>query len=351
MRTILFLLKTNRFSGAENVTIMIMKLLPKDQYRCFYASPDGEIRVYVEEAGLNFYAMKNGSFRAIKKAIRDIQPDIIHAVDYGMSSMAVWVSGHIPVIAHLHNNATWIQKWYSPKNLFFTLSLSHIKRVISVSGTIECEYCHDHLLRDKDKIIYNTVNIDDIREKALVTCDVANYDVIYLGRLSTPKRPLYFCRLIAKIKEQKEDLSACMIGDGELRKEVERQILDLGLGDCIKLYGFQDNPYKYMEKGRLLLMPSAYEGFGLAAVEGLSLGKPVLCSGVGGLKDIVNDGNGKICQSDDEYVREVVRLLSDDTYYNEKSQNALRDARRFGNQDKYIAAICRVYDICLGSRG
>lgn len=106
-----------------------------------------------------------------------------------------------------------------------------------------------------------------------------------------------------------------------------------------------------MKKGRLLLIPSAYEGFGLAAVEGLSLGKPVLCSGAGGLKDIVNDENGKICQSDDEYIQEIVHLLSDDAYYNKKSQNALRDSRRFDDQDKYIAAICRVYDICLEGRG
>lgn len=44
MRKVLFLLKTNKFSGAENVTIMIMRLLPKDQYNCVYASPDGEIK-------------------------------------------------------------------------------------------------------------------------------------------------------------------------------------------------------------------------------------------------------------------------------------------------------------------
>lgn len=351
MRKVLFLLKTNKFSGAENVTIMIMRLLPKDQYNCVYASPDGEIKKHVESVGLHFYAMKDSSFCAIKKAIHDIQPDIIHAVDYGMSSMAVWVSGNIPVIAHLHNNASWIQKWYNPKNLFFTLSLPHMRRVISVSGAIEQEYCHNHLFHDKNEIIYNAIDINNIRKKALATCDEADYDVIYLGRLSEPKRPLYFCQLIAKIKERKEDLSACMIGDGELRKDVERKILDLRLGDCIKLYGFRDNPYKYVKKGRLLLIPSAYEGFGLAAVEGLSLGKPVLCSGAGGLKDIVNDENGKICQSDDEYIQEIVHLLSDDAYYNKKSQNALRDSRRFDDQDKYIAAICRVYDICLEGRG
>lgn len=345
MKKILFLLKTNEFSGAENITLMIMRLLPKDQYDCVYASPDGEIRKHVEGAGLHFYAMKSSSFCEIKKTIRDIQPDIIHAVDYGMSSMAVWVSGNVPVIAHLHNNANWIQKWYSPKNLFFTLALPHIKQVISVSSAIESEYCHNYLLHNKNKVIYNTVDINDIRIKAKDPCDENHYDIAYLGRLSSAKRPLYFCRLIKKIYEKQKGLKVCMIGDGELRDNVKIQIFRLGLNNCIKLLGFQINPYKYLRGARILIVPSMYEGFGLAAVEGMSLGKPVLCSGVGGLKDIVDDKNGKICLMDTEYVQEALKLLNDKKYYDKKAKKALLDSERFGNQKQYIKKICQIYDL------
>ena len=55
-------------------------------------------------------------------------------------------------------------------------------------------------------------------------------------------------------------------------------------------------------------MPSLWEGFGLAAVEALTLGLPVVCSGAGGLCDIVNDSCGKICKTLDEYVSELVAM-------------------------------------------
>lgn len=341
------MLKTDRFSGAENVTLMIMRLLPKDKYDCIYASLDGEIRNHVEECGLKFYPMKDSSFGSIKRVVEDIRPTIIHATDYGMSSMSVWVAGSIPVVAHLHNNVPWLQKWYNPKNLFFSFALPRINQIISVSEAIQKEFCHGKMFSGKNTVIENIVDIEQVREKANEDVPMGEYDVIFLGRLTPQKKPLYFLNLIYKIKIQKPDLKVCMIGDGELREEVEQTICKLGLKGCIRLLGFQKNPYKYVKKGKVLLMPSAWEGFGLAAVESMALGKPVVCSGVGGLKAIVNDENGRICQTDEEYIQESIQLLADASYYAKKSKQAMISAVQFGNQDAYISKIMRVYDLCL----
>lgn len=346
MRTVMFLQKTNKYSGAENIVIMIMKLLPKEKYKVIYVSPEGEIKNFVERAGLKYYAMPNSSLKSIKKAIADIKPDIIHATDYGMSSTTVWATHNIPVVAHLHNNVPWLKKWYHPKNLFLTVSLPRITRVISVSDSIPQEYCHSDLLSSKNMVIQNVVNIMDIKEKAKEECEEGQFDIAFLGRQSPEKNPFYFCKLVKKINDVKP-VKVCMIGDGELFEQVETYIKELGLEHCIKLFGFQANPYKYVTKSRILLMPSVYEGFGLAAVESMALGKPVICSGVGGLKDIVNSRCGKICSSDDEYVEETLKLLSDRTYYETKSQNAIERAKVFGNEQKYISDIIHVYGLCM----
>ena len=60
----------------------------------------------------------------------------------------------------------------------------------------------------------------------------------------------------------------------------------------------QSNPYPYLNAGKVMVMPSAWEGFGLAAVEGMCLGKPVVCSGVGGLADIVDENLWSGLQND-----------------------------------------------------
>ena len=115
-----------------------------------------------------------------------------------------------------------------------------------------------------------------------------------------------------------------------------------GLEGNVTMYGFQKNPYPIIKKCKVLLMPSLWEGFGLAAVEALTLGLPVICSGAGGLSDIVNDSCGKICKTAEEYVAEVV-AMQDIDYYTKKSEQAKARARELDNYSAYKEQIREVY--------
>lgn len=88
-------------------------------------------------------------------------------------------------------------------------------------------------------------------------------------------------------------------------------------------------------------------GFGLAAVEGLLLGKPVLCSGAGGLKDIVDESCGAICTTEVEYAAAVDKILQPDVY-TVISQNAVERSRKFTDLVAYKNKIENVYDMALG---
>lgn len=173
------------------------------------------------------------------------------------------------------------------------------------------------------------------------------YEIAFLGRLTLQKKPLLFCEIINKYKEINQNVTAVMIGDGELRSEVEKYIEENNLDDNITLMGFQKNPYQFLKNTKLLLMPSEYEGFGLAAVESLSLGKPVVCSGAGGLKNVVTPECGLICSDINDYIGEIQKLLTSREYYDQKSKNAKIRASQFGNMEDYIQRIIDVYDKCL----
>lgn len=349
MRRIAFLQKTNKYSGAENVVITIMKLLPKDEYECVYVSPDGEIRSVVEEEKLQFYAIPNAGLKSIKLAMLEIKPDIIHATDYGMSSYVGILNMGVPVVSHLHNNVPWLQNPVYPKTLFFAFALPKIDQVISVSPSIEEEFIYRGLLKRKNHVIYNVVNLGRVKELSDKENPQGNvtYDIGYLGRLTPPKSPFLFCDIIKKYKEINEDVSAIMVGDGELRNEVEKYIEANGLTNNITMVGFQKNPYQFIKNARILLMPSEYEGFGLAAVECLSLGLPVVCSGVGGLKNIVTADCGAICNDVPSYVSEMQKLLTDSAYYEQKSISAEKRAQEFGDMKNYIDQITKIYDECV----
>lgn len=352
MRKIAFLQKTDKYSGAENVVITIMKLLPKEEYECVYVSPDGEIRDVVENENLEFWAMPNSSLTSVKKAIEQVKPDIIHATDYGMSSYAAILHMGIPVVSHLHNNVPWLKNPLYPKTLFYAMALPGISQVISVSPSIEDEFVYRRLLKNKNHIIYNVVDLERVKtlSNSLEYLKNEIFDIAFLGRLTPQKNPLLFCEVIKKYKEIDNEITAVMIGDGELRSEVEKYIEDNNLHENIKMMGFEKNPYQFVKSAKLLLMPSEYEGFGLAAVESLSLGKPVVCSGVGGLKEIVSPECGLICNDVTDYIGEIQRLLTDRKYYEKKSENARIRAEKFGNMRGYIQRIIKVYDACLEAK-
>ena len=347
MRKVVFLQKSNIYSGAENIVIKIMKLLSQKDYSCVYVSPDGEIREFVEEIGLTFYPIVDSSIVSVRKAICQIQPDIIHTTDYGMSTYASLLNLGIPIVAHLHNNAPWLKNPLYPKTILFAKALKNINQVISVSPSIEKEFVYRNLLKKKNHVIYNVVDIERVRKLATECKSNEKFDIAFLGRLTSPKNPLLFCKIVMKYKEINEHVKAVMIGEGELRNEVEQFINKNNLKDNILLMGFQKNPYKIINNSKILLMPSKYEGFGLVAVESLALGIPVVCSGVGGLKDIITEKCGAICSETFEYSKEIQKLLNDEQYYKKKSQNAKINAQRFGNLKLYIERILEVYDKCL----
>lgn len=343
---VLHLLKSDKFSGAENVVLTIMDSL-KD-IDMVYASMDGPIRQVVESRGFCFYPLEAPSVSAVKKAIDEIQPDVIHAHDFSMATIAAWGAGKIPVVAHLHNNPLWLRK-PSLQSIALALALSRIRYIISVSNAIEDEYIFRSLFAEKNIVISNVVDAENVINRSLELCDVRKTDLVFLGRLTAQKCPLLFCQIVNEIRKIVPGITARMIGDGELRTEVENYIENNCLSANIELVGFQSNPYPQLNAGGIMVMPSAWEGFGLAAVEGLCLGKPIVCSGVGGLADIIDDSCGAKCQSIDEYRNAILRLLQDERMYQNVSKGARMRSKEYTNVKCYAEKIRNVYVRALGS--
>lgn len=96
----------------------------------------------------------------------------------------------------------------------------------------------------------------------------------------------------------RQGISIAVVGKGDMFEWFENQVKTYHLQENIDLYGFLENPYPILNASKIMILPSKWEGYGLVAVEALSLGVPVVCSGAGGLKNIVNDRCGKICGFD-----------------------------------------------------
>jgi N-acetyl-alpha-D-glucosaminyl L-malate synthase BshA len=105
-----------------------------------------------------------------------------------------------------------------------------------------------------------------------------------------------------------------MIGDGPDRGALERRVAELGLGDAVTFVGEQLDLALWLSVADLFLLPSIKESFGMAALEAMSCGVPVVASHIGGLPEIIEDGvTGFLCPPDalDAMAARSVALLTD----------------------------------------
>ena len=344
MKTVLHVLSMNWFSGAENVAITLIRGFHERNlpYHFIYASPAGPIKETVEENGIEFRSIDSVSLIEIKRLINEVKPDIIHAHDRTASVVCAIASGGVPVISQLHNNSPWMKK-INAKTLLYGLSCIKYKKILGVSHSVFSEFIFNWFIRDKEIVVGNPVDTSRVRELAQKEDSEGKYDVCSLGRLTPPKNPLLFLDAMRLLCNRKRDLKIAMIGDGEMRKEVEQKIEQLHLSNNIFLLGFQKNPYPYLFKSRVLCITSKWEGFGLAAVEALALGKPVVSSNVGGLSDIITDNCGVFCKTEKEFSDAIYNLLDDDHCYQKMSEGALERASELDNMDLYVELIDSIY--------
>lgn len=337
---ILHVLYSNKYSGAENVACQIIEMFNNDNgVEMAYCSRDGQIRTVLQEKDIRFYPVKNLSKKELKKVISDFNPDIIHAHDFRASIACSKFAKKIAVISHLHNNSPWLKK-FGLKSIIYGWSCRKYEKILTVSNSVFDEFIFGKYFKSKLICIGNPINVEVIRKKADEFVYDKHYDICVCGRLTQQKNPFGTLKILSKLSV---DFSTVFIGDGELKEEVVDKIKELKLTDKVDLVGFQENPYPIMKNCKLLLMPSLWEGFGLVAVEALSLGLPVVCSNVGGLPTIVNDKCGKICNTENDYVNELNKLLSDKEYFKLKQIAANSRVASMSNCLKYKRGLEEIY--------
>lgn len=349
---ILHVLKSKIYSGAENVVCTIIKSAPAD-VESIYLTAAGTVEDKLKELGVKYEAVDKLTASAIRKAYKKYHPDLIHAHDFTASVLSSQLSKKVPVISHIHNNPLWIRR-VNLRTIVYEYCVKKFVRVLTVSSSVGDEFVFKKNLQQKIQIVGNPFDVNQVRERGLLSAEdrigvngTKDYssDLLFVGRLTAQKAPLDFIKIVSEVKKQNPNIKALMLGEGEMRPECERLIENLGLGDTLQMPGFCSNPYPYMNATGVLVMPSLWEGFGLVALEGMCFGKPILARRVGGLKDIVNDECGRVCESYEiqPLIDEAGRLLSDEKYYRKKSNAAYMRADEYSNRGAYVNQIYGMY--------
>jgi len=130
--------------------------------------------------------------------------------------------------------------------------------------------------------------IEDSREQK--TESKIHGDLITIGTLEKRKNQAFILKVLANAHSRGHRYRLTVIGDGPDRASLEQLAAELNLGSSITFLGFQANAVQYMPGHRIYVQASLMESFGITLIEALSHSLPILAPAVGGIPDILVDG-------------------------------------------------------------
>lgn len=165
------------------------------------------------------------------------------------------------------------------------LLYNRMDAIVAVSPGIYKELTQDFGLPDKKVItIENGCDISALKQQANEPWDLEDEElkgkrlIITAGRLSEQKGQWHLIRAFSELCKKSADVVLLILGVGSLDGYL-RQVADrFGIQDKVILKGFVQNPYKYIAKADVFIMPSLFEGYPNAMAEAICLGVPCIAS-------------------------------------------------------------------------
>lgn len=146
-------------------------------------------------------------------------------------------------------------------------------------------YGHKVCKTERFKVMKNAIDTDTfafsqtIRNEMRCRLGIDQKTVIgHIGRFLPQKNHKFLVRVFAEIHEKNADTVLLLVGDGELRLEIERQVQKAGLANSVIFSGVQSNTSDYYQAMDAFVLPSVFEGLGIVAVEAQSSGLPCVIS-------------------------------------------------------------------------
>ena len=340
-KRVLHVLASDRYSGAENVACTIISNL-SDEYEMAYCSPDGPIRDILKERDISYYGLKKLNFKELKNVVFNYNPDIIHAHDFRASVIASRFGNSKMVISHIHKNDPKMKR-ISVWSLIYRYTVSKYEKIIWVSKEALQDSYFYSIMKEKSIVLKNVIDERYIKEKSGEYKLNKKYDLVFVGRLIGVKNPKRALRIILQIKEQREDVSLALIGDGYQNKMIHDLVTEYGLEKNVEMFGFKKNPYPIISNSKIMLITSRNEGLPMVILEAFCLGKPVISTKINGFERVIhNDENGYISDDNEKLVNKIIEYL-DNKRYEMLSKKTGKIFSENNNIKEYIRILSEVY--------
>lgn len=312
----------SKYMGHEFETMLVGgEHEPGEDSSGFIAENLGLKPVYIEEMRRDLGIVNDfKAYRKLRKLIREYKPDIVHTHASKAGALGRLAASHekVPVIVHTFHGHVF-HSYFSPFKTKIFLAIerflaSKSNRLIAISKLQQSELVHEFKVADEKKFVTISLGFDLSRfyqkrdEKRKVfrnTYGLKDDEValVIVGRLAPVKNHFLFLDILSEIlKNTSQKVKAFIVGDGEMRSEIENYAKDKKIQFVDKSNVHENASLIFtswitevdevLAGCDLVFLTSHNEGTPVSLIEAQAASKPVISTKVGGIADIVAPGAG-----------------------------------------------------------
>ena len=348
--------------GQNQVLLTVNGLREIGQRAALVAHPDGELRRRARE-GLELIPIAprtevdlTAAWR-LGRVVRKLGPDVVHAHDphgIAMAALALSFAGGAPapvlvasrrVDFHLKGNS--LSRWKYRQVDCFIAASEAIRQMLVADGIPPSRTVTVHEGIDVEHVeAVERVNVHEtfwLPHHAPIVGNVA--------ALVPHKGQRYLVDAAHLVVQEVPDARFVILGEGELRDHLERQVREYHLEKHVLLPGFRTDVLGCIKGFDLFAMSSVTEGLGTSLLDAMACGKPIVATDAGGIPEVVEHGvTGTVVPARDPraMAAAIVDLLRDESRRQKAGQAGLARVKASFTVERMVAATAKVYARAAG---
>ncbi|WDV45263.1 glycosyltransferase family 4 protein [Clostridiaceae bacterium M8S5] len=363
---ILHLISGGDTGGAKTHVLSLVKELGKHvdvKIICFL-----EDSFYTEgkEMGLNIQILAQKKrwdmsvIKKLKEIIKEDNYDIIHCHGARANFIAMILKLYIKrtMVTTIHSDYMLDFKDNVYKRIIYTflnkLALKSFDNYIVVSSSFNKMMCDRGFAASKIYTVYNGVDFNQKLDVSTKEEFLANYAVEYKGekivgiaaRLDTNKDIITLLRAAKRVLAHRKDVLFLIAAEGTERERLIDYTTKNNIDKNVKFLGFVNEKYSFFNALDINVLTSKSESFPYVILEGARLKKPIISTNVGGIEDLVEDGeNGYLFEVGDEKALsdKLITLLDDEQSCLKMGENLYNKAKECFSVNKLSLDHCEIY--------
>ncbi|QDU72921.1 glycosyltransferase [Mucisphaera calidilacus] len=299
-----------------------------------------------------------GTIRRMAEVMGDLGPSLVHAHQYTpffYASSARFTAG-TPRVLFTEHGRHYPDRRKLKRVVANRFLLGAGDRVTAVGGFVrDALVRNEGLAGSRIEVVYNGIDTrgfgsprrgrEEVRRELGLGAETPV--AIQVARFHPVKDHATALRSMAHLTVSRPDAVLLLVGDGECRSDLERQVDELGLRRQVRFLGVRDDVADLLAASDLFLLTSVSEGVSLTLLEAMSAGLPVVATDVGGNPEVVEDGVTGLLAGrgrDVELASAMVRLLGDASLRRSMGGAGVEKARSRFDRGRMISAYRALYD-------